>query len=395
MSKIQSLFQVLAVIASAFAISTASAQTEEKLRIGLIGTFIGPGGIVGQHMYDGFMLGVDHAAGRLGGLATEIIKQDDQLKPEIGIKVAKELLERDKVHFVTGVVFTNIMLAIHKSIIDSETFFVGANSGPAQMAGERCSPWFFAASFQQDMTDESMGRYLTERGVKQVFALAPNYVAGRDSVASFKRTYKGQLVGEVYTRLDQIDYAGEIAQLAASGVDAAYVFYPGGFGINFLRQFHQAGVGKKVRIHAKGTSDWTSIGALGESATGTLEFVHWNNDIDNPANKRFVNDFRKKYGYAPASYADQGYTAALLIDSAVRAVKGNLRDKDGIRNALRAANIQAPRGPFKFNRNHFPIHNEYLVETVKGPDGKLIIAKRDFVYRDVVDSHVEKCPMKW
>lgn len=382
-------------LSASFAMPPAFAQATDKLKIGFISTFIGPGGILGQHMYDGFMLGVDHAGGRLGGMPTEIIKKDDQLKAEIGIQVAKEVLERDNVNFVSGLVFTNVLLPVQKIVNDAQVFLIGANSGPAIMAGENCNPFFFAASWQQDMTDEAMGRYLTQQGTKRVYAITYNNPAGRDSVASFKRTFKGEVMKEVYTSMDQTDYSVELAQLKASGVDSAYVFLPGGFGTNFLRQFFQAGLRDKVKLYGKSMIDSTTIGAMGDAAIGSKEFVHWNGEIDNPANKRFVADFEKKYKYAPSPYAEQGYDAAQLIDSAVKAVKGNLKDKDGIRKALRAANIQSPRGPFKYNRNHFPIQNEYLVEAVKGADGKPMIKPTGFVFRDVQDSHVGKCPMKW
>jgi branched-chain amino acid transport system substrate-binding protein len=277
--------------------------------------------------------------------------------------------------------------------MESETFLVGSNSGPAAIAGNLCNPHFFAAGFQMDTVDESMGRYLSEKGVNKVITLAPNYIAGRDAIASFKRTFKGEVAAELYTGLEQVDYSAELAQLKASGVHDVYVFYPGGFGITFLRQFYQAGLRNSIHVYSKGTSDWTSIAAQGPAAVGSFEFVHWNADIDNPANKRFVADYTKTYGYPPSAYSDQGYDSAQVIDAAVKAVNGNLNDKKGLLNALRTVKIESPRGPFKFNRNQFPIHNQYLVETVMGKDGKPTIITTDFAYRDVQDSHVGKCPM--
>ncbi len=371
----------------------AQSAAAESVKIGFISTFTGPSGVVGQHMYNGFMLGIDHAGGKLGGLTTEVIKVDDQLKPEIAVKVTKDLLERDKVNFITGVIFSNIMFAIHKPIVESETFFISANAGPGPMAGERCSPYFFASSFQQDTLDESMGRYLNEKGVKKVYFLAPNYVAGRSAGEAFKRTFKGEIVGEVYTRMDQLDYSAELAQMKASGVDSAYIFMPGGFGINFLKQFHQAGLRSTIKLYSKSTVDGTTLAAQGEAAIGSFDVAHWTPDLDNAANKKFVADYKKKYGDLPSFYGEAAYDAAQLLQSALSAVKGNLKDKDGIRAALRQAKIESPRGPFKFNRNHLPIQNMYLFEVVKGAQGPELVNRG--VVKDVVDSYVDKCPMKW
>ncbi len=293
-----------------------SAASEETLKIGFVSTFSGGAGVLGQHMYDGFMLGVDHAGGKLGGMTTEIIKRDDQFKPDVGLEATRELVESDKVNFVVGFVFSNVLLAAAKPVLDSQTFLISGNAGPALLAGARCSPYFFSVAYQNDFNDEGAGIYYTNLGYKRVYLMAPNYVTGREALAGFKRTFKGEIVGEVYTKLDQVDYSAELAQLKAAAPDAAYVFFPGGFGVNFIKQFYQAGLRSQIPLLSKATVDLTNIAAQGDAAVGSKEVTHYNWDLDNPANKRFVTDFIKKYGYTPSIFSESSYDVAQLIDSA-------------------------------------------------------------------------------
>jgi branched-chain amino acid transport system substrate-binding protein len=371
-----------------------SATAEDTLKIGFVSTFSGNTGVLGQHMYDGFMLGVDHAGGKLGGMTTEIIKRDDQFKPDIGLEVTRELVERDKANFIVGFAFSNVLLAAAKPALDSQTFLISGNAGPALLAGARCSPYFFSVSYQNDFNDEGAGIYYTNLGYKHVYLMAPNYVTGREALAGFKRTFKGEIVGEVYTKLDQVDYSAELAQLKAAKPDAAYVFFPGGFGVNFIKQFYQAGLRSQIPLLSKATVDLTNIAAQGDAAVGSKEVTHYNWDLDNPANTRFVTDFIKKYGYTPSIFAESSYDVAQLIDSAVRQVKGDLSDKDALRKALESAQIQSPRGPFKFNTNHFPIHGNYVVEAVKKDDGTFTLVTRQKLRDEAGDSFASQCAMK-
>jgi branched-chain amino acid transport system substrate-binding protein len=370
------------------------AAAQEPLKIGFVSTFSGNAGILGQHMYDGFMLGVDHAGGKLGGLATDILKLDDQFKPDVGLKLTRELVEREKANFIVGFVFSNVLLAAAKPVLDSQTFLISGNAGPADFAGARCSPYFFSASYQNDFNDEGAGIYYTNKGYKRVYLLAPNYVTGRDALAGFKRTYKGEIAGELYTKLDQVDYSAELTQLRAAKPDAAYVFFPGGFGINFVKQFYQAGLRSEIPLLSKATVDMTNLPAQGDAAVGSKEVTHWNWDLDNPANNRFVADFIKKYNYTPSIFSESSYDVAQLIDSAVREVKGNLSNKDALRKALEKAQIQSPRGSFKFNSNHFPIHANYVIEAIKKGDGALTLVTEQKLRDEAGDSFVSHCAMK-
>jgi branched-chain amino acid transport system substrate-binding protein len=379
------------VMASAFSISV---QAADKVKVGFISTLSGPGGVLGAAIRDGFNLALEHTGGKLGGLPAEVIVEDDQQKPEVAKQLADKLVKRDKVDFGTGVVFQNILQAAQASFLGADTFYISTNTGPSDLAGAGCNPYFFAASWVSDSYSEATGKNVNDKGYKNVFVIAPNYPGGKDVVTGFKRYYKGAYAGEVYTKLGQLDYAVEISQMRAAKPDAVFFFLPGGMGVNFLKQWHQAGMGKDFPLFGTGWSfDQDTLAAVGEPTLGALNAAHWNLDLDNAANKKFVADFEKKYGRLPNEYASQGYDAAMLMDSAVRDVKGKLEDKAALRKALEAANFKSVRGAFKFNKNHFPIQNYYLRQVVKDDKGRYVNKTVGTIFTDHPDAYVAACKM--
>lgn len=384
------------ILACALMLLTGPATAAESVKVGFIATFSGPAGLLGQHGYDGFMLGVEHAGGKLGGLATEVVKEDDQLKPDVGLQVAKKLLEKDRVDFVVGTTFSNVMMAIYKPVVDSKTFLISPNAGPSPIAGAQCSPWFFSSSWQNDGAHEAMGKHVQDKGYKRLYLMAPNYQAGKDALAGFKRFYKGEVVDEVYTQLNQPDYSAELTQLRAAKPDALYTFHPGGMGVNFVKQYAQAGLMKDVPLFSAFTVEETTLKALGDAAVGAYGTAFWNPDLDNPVSKRFVADFEKKHAYTPSLFAAQGYDAALLIDNGLRTVKGKLEDKDALRAAFRKPTFQSVRGgTIRYNTNHFPIQNFYLYQVAKDASGRTKLEGRGIVLTSHSDVYAKDCPMKW
>jgi branched-chain amino acid transport system substrate-binding protein len=384
------------VAAGALAAGAVPVSAAERVKVGFIATFSGPIGLIGQHMYDGFMLGVEHAGGKLGGLGTEVLKEDDQLKPDVGLQAAKKLTERDRVDFVVGTIFSNVMMAIYKPVVDAKTFLISPNAGPSPIAGAQCSPWFFSSSWQNDGAHEAMGKHVQDKGYKRVYLMAPNYQAGKDGLAGFKRHFKGEVVGEVYTAINQPDYSAELAQLRAAKPDALYTFHPGGMGVNFVKQYVQAGLLQDVPLFSAFTVDETNLRAIGDAAVGAYGTAFWTTDLDNPVSRKFVADFEKKHGYTPSHYAAQSYDAALLIDNAVKAVGGKLEDRDALRAALRKPTFQSVRGgTIRYNTNHFPIQNFYLYQVTRDASGKLRLENRGLVFKDHADPYAKDCPMKW
>ena len=371
------------------------AIANDKVKIGYIATLSGPAASIGVDLLNGFKLGIKHSGGKLGGLTVDLVTGDAQLKPGIGIQVASKMIEKDKVDIITGIVFSNVMMAVAKPITDSSTILIGSNAGPSPLAGKQCSPNLFVVSWQNDTTHETMGKAINDMGVKKLYLMAPNYQAGRDSLAGVKRYYKGEIAGEVYTKINQPDYAAELAQMKAAKPDALFVFYPGGMAINFVKQYSQAGLKKEIPLYATAfTADQTILPAMGDAALGIIHSSFWSHDLDNPVNKKFVIAFKKKYGRLPSLYAAQGYDAALLIDSAVRKVDGNLKDKEALRKAFKKADFASVRGNFSFNNNNFPIQNFYTRKVVKLEDGTLTTKLVKTVFKNHKDAHACDCPMK-
>jgi branched-chain amino acid transport system substrate-binding protein len=340
--------------------------------VGLLSTLSGPGAGLGVDIRDGFQLAVKLAGGKLGGQAAEVIVADDQASPDVGRQTADRLVKRDKVDFMTGVVFSNVMLAVGTPTFQSQTYYISANAGPSQYAGEQCNPFFFSASYQNDNMHEAAGQVVTDKGFKRVAVIAPNYPAGKDAITGFKRFYKGEVASEALPALNQLNFGTEIAQLRATKPDAVYIFLPGGMGINFIKQFVGAGLSKDMTLFGPGFSgDEDVIKAVGEPMLGMFNTTQWAHDMDNAANKKFVSEFEKEYGRLPTMYAAQGYDAAQLIDSAVRDTKGKLDDKAAVRKALMAAKFNSVRGEFKFNKNQFPIQNYYLRMVSKDSKGRV------------------------
>ena len=371
-----------------------AANAAEPLKIGMMVTLSGPPAVLGKHIRDGFQLFVEQQGGKLGGRDVEIIVADDELKPDVALTKVKGLLERDKVDFVAGVVFSNILQAVYRPVTESGTFLIGANAGTSTFAGKGCSPYFFSTSWQNDQIHAVMGKYAQDKGFKTAFLLTPNYQAGKDSVAGFKSQFKGKVVDEVYTKLGNLDFSAELAKIAAAKPDALLTFMPGGMGINLVKQFRQAGLDKSVTFLSAFTVDGTTLPATKDDAVGLYSASQWTPDLDNAANKAFVTAFEAKYGYVPSLYASQGYDAAQLIDSGVKAVKGDLSDKKAVQAALEKADFASVRGAFKFNTNHFPIQDFYLVKAVKRADGKYATSMVEKVFANYGDTYAAKCKMK-
>ncbi|MES2948488.1 MAG: ABC transporter substrate-binding protein [Pseudomonadota bacterium] len=384
------------LVATAVAVTalSATAQTSEPVKIGLLSTLSGPGAGLGVDIRDGFQLAVKLGGGKLGGRAAEVVIADDQASPDVGRQTADRLIKRDKVDFLTGIVFSNVMLAVGAPTFQSKTFYISANAGPSQYAGEQCNPYFFSASWQNDNLHEAVGKTVTDKGFKRVALIAPNYPAGKDALTGFKRFYKGAIASESFTQLNQLDYGAEISQLRATKPDAVYIFLPGGMGINFIKQFVGAGLSKDMTLFGPGFSaDEDVIKAVGEPMLGMFNSSQWAHDLDNAANKTFVAAFEKEYGRIPSLYAAQGYDAAKLIDAAVRDSKGKLDDKAAVRKALEAAKFDSVRGAFKFNTNHFPIQDYYLRVVTKNAQGKITNRTLGTVFKNQPDAYVGSCKM--
>jgi branched-chain amino acid transport system substrate-binding protein len=376
------------------ALVAMGAQAADKVKVGFLSTLSGPGAGLGVDIQDGFNLVLKGNGGKLGGLPAEVLVVDDQQNPDIAKQATDRFLKRDHVDFMTGVVFSNIMLAVGPSVFETRTFYVSPNAGPSQYAGSQCNPFFFNVAWQNDNLHEAVGKHVDEKGFKNVVLVAPNYPAGKDALTGFKRFYKGKVADEIYTKLGQLDYAAELAQIRAAKPDAVYIFLPGGMGINFIKQYAGSGLAKDATLFGPGFSaDEDVIKAVGEPMVGMFNASHWAHDLDNPANRKFVADFQKEYGRLPSLYASQGYDAAQLLDAAVRDVKGKIEDKEALRAALAAARFKSVRGEFRFNANQYPIQDYYLRVIGKDAQGRVTNRTVGAIFRNHADAYAPECKM--
>jgi branched-chain amino acid transport system substrate-binding protein len=352
--------------AAAVALACASAQAAEPVKIGMITTLSGGGSALGIEVRDGFSLAVKQEGGTLGGVPVELSVEDDARKPDKAKEISDRMVKRDKVQIMTGIIWSNLALAVVPKVVRDGVFYISPNAGPSLLAGKGCHANYFNAAWQNDNLHEAVGQYVNDQGYKNVYIMAPNYPAGKDSLTGFKRFYKGEIAGEVYTKLGQKDYAAEIAALRDAKPDAVFFFLPGGMGISFIKQYAQAGLRDQVPLFGPAFSfDQTILGAVGDAALGVINSSQWNKDLDNPANAQFVAAFQAEYGRLPSLYASQGYDTARLIGSALAKVGGDPSDADAFRAALEAADFESVRGGFAFGPNHHPVQDIYVREVVK------------------------------
>ncbi|MEO6839961.1 MAG: ABC transporter substrate-binding protein [Bradyrhizobium sp.] len=372
-------------------LTASHAYAEEKIKIGVIVTLSGPAAVLGQQARDGFALAVKDLGGKMGGRDVEVVAVDDELKPDAAVTKVRGLLERDKVDFVVGPIFSNILQAIHKPVVDSKTFLISPNAGPSSYAGKECSPFFYVTSYQNDQVHEILGKVAQDRGYKRVYVMVPNYQAGKDSVAGFKLDYKGEIVEETYVPLGTLDFQVELSKIASMKPDAIFTFMPGGMGVSLVKQFKQAGLADKIPFLSAFTVDESTLPAQQDAAVGMFGGSDWAPNLDNPQNKKFVAEYEAAYNAVPATYAMQAYDAAMLIDSAVKAVKGDLTNKDAVAAALKKADFTSLRGGFKFNTNGYPIQDFYLTKVAKRADGKYQTEIVQKVFENYGDRYAKDC----
>jgi branched-chain amino acid transport system substrate-binding protein len=369
------------------------AQPAGGVKIGLVAVQTGPQAALGSQLRDGFLMGLRHLGGKLGGLTAETVMIDDELKPDVAVAKVRTALERDRCDFIVGVVFSNILQAIIRPVTEANTFLISTNAGPSTYAGRGCNPYFFTTSYNNDQVHSVIGQACEDQGYKRVFVMVPNYQAGRDAVAGFKSRFKGEVVDEVYVPLTQLDFAAELAKIAAAKPDAIFTFMPGGLGVNLVRQYRQAGLAN-IPFLSTFTVDEATLPAQQDAAVGFFSAASWAPNMDNAANRRFVTDFEAAFNYVPASYAAQAYDGAMLLDSAIRRAGGKLTDKDALRAGLRAADFASVRGNFKFGVNHYPVQDFWLLKVAKRADGKFQTETVRKVLEANVDPWAAECRMR-
>ncbi|MGB7335666.1 MAG: ABC transporter substrate-binding protein [Salaquimonas sp.] len=390
------------LIAAALATSMLTSPVfANEVKVGFVTTLTTGAASIGKDMEKAVNLAIEHMSGKMGDLDLNVIFADDGFKPETGKQVTDKLVKQDDVDFVAGYIWSHILLASRNSVLDADKFLISANAGPSAIAGKLCHENFFSTSWQNDQTPMAMGEVLNQQGVKSLYIMAPNYAAGKDMVAGVERTFKGEIVGKDLTKWGadaQLDFSAELAKAKASGAEGIFVFYPGAASGAFVKQYQQAGLKDVLPLYTVFTVDALSLpkmqAANFESVLGSKITQQWDPTLDNEQNKRFVADFRKKYGSYPSFYAAQAYDALFLIKSAVEAVGGDLTNKDGIRAAMKSANYESVRGKYTYGNNNMPIQNFYMREVVKDEEGNWTTKVSATVYEANQDPYASECPLK-
>ena len=394
------LIKIIRTLLIATAILVTGLAQADSVKIGFITTLTTPAGVIGADMKNSVELALEHIGNKMGDLDVVLIMEDDGFKPDIGKQKTDKLVKQDDVDFVAGYIWSHVLLASAKSVLDADKFLISANAGPSQMAGERCHKNFFSTSWQNDQTPMAMGEYLNQVGVKSIYIMAPNYAAGKDMANGVQTTFKGEVKGKDLTKWGadaQLDFSAELAKAKASGAEAIFVFYPGKAGGAFIKQYQQAGLEDVMPLYTVFTVDSIALPKLQagglSGVLGSKNTQEWSPDMDNAANKRFVADYLKKHGKYPSFYGAQAYDSIMLIKSAVEATGGNLDDKDALRAALKSADFDSVRGRYTYGNNHMPIQNFYLREVVEDSEGRWTTKIVSTVFTNHQDPHASKCKM--
>ena len=394
------MFKKFLLLASAGLMAIGTAAAAEKVKIGFVTTITTPAGVIGKDMVDAVNLAMKDIGGKMAGRDVELIIEDDGFKPAIGKQKTDKLVKQDKVQFVTGFIWSHVLLASQKSALGAGKFLISSNAGPSQMAGKLCHKNFFSTSWQNDQTPMAMGEVLNLNNVKSLYVMAPNYAAGKNMVSGVARTFKGKIVGKDLTKWGkdaQLDFSAELAKAKASGAEGIFVFYPGKAGGAFIKQYAQAGLQGKIPLYSVFTVDSIALPKLQKAnmsgVMGSVMTQFWAPDLDTPQNKKFVSGFKKKYGRYPSFYAAQSYDTIFLIKSAVEAVKGDLSNMDGMRAAMKTANFPSVRGKFSYGNNHFPIQNFYSRKVVKDSEGVWTTSVQEVVLKNHQDTYAKDCSM--
>lgn len=368
----------------------AQSARAQDVRVGFLNTFTGGGAVIGEEMRKAWELALEHLGNKFGGLPAVTIYADDQFKPDVGIAVVEKLLQQDKVHFVAGPIWSNVMVAIKDRVLNSNAILVSTNAGPSQLAGKECSPYFFSTSWQGDQVPEAMGELMNGEKLSDVLLMAPNYQAGKDVLAGFERFYKGKINDRILFKIGTSDYQAEFASIRAKKPGGVFVFAPGAMGTAFMKQWAASGLGKEIKLYTVFVINHINLPPIGDAAVGSYFADYWNHESSAPASQRFIKGFMAKHKAHPSHFAAQAYDAAFLIDSGVKGAKG-VSDRKALALAMRKADYESIRGKFSFNVNGFPIQDYYKFSVVKGADGQPAIKTEGVVFRQHKDAYHGEC----
>jgi len=361
----------LAFLSAALAIGASVAHAQSPVKIGLITTLSTAGGALGQDMRDAFQLAAKEEGGKLGGVPVDLMVADDGLNPNTAKDIAERMLQHDGIRLFTGIIYTNVTLAIVPDLLRAGAVVIQNNTGPVELDGKNCNPNLFGSAWHGEAPGESAAAAANARNTKQLMTIVPNYTSGLEQRGAFKRGFKGQILDDILVKLNQTDYAAEISQIKLRRPEGIYMFLPGGMGISFMRQLHQADIGD-IPMYAATTVSEQVTATVGEAARNVVGSAPWTPDLDNPASRKFVAEFREAYKRTPTVYAANGYDTAKLIGSALAATRGDISNIAAVRKAILAAKFDSVRGKFAFGASQYPVEDWYMTTVSKDASGTYV-----------------------
>ncbi len=387
---------LLSTVLSVVTVGVAQAATPPpKLTVGLITTLSGGGAVLGEELKRGWDIGMQMVHNKIGGLDTNVIVADDQLRPDVAVGIANRMITEQKVDVVAGVVWSNILLAIYKPVLASGTVLLTSNAGPRQLAGSDCNKLFISTSWQSDQFGTATAILLNSDNIKSTYLMSPNYQAGRDILTAFSKDFKGKIAGTDLFKLGQTDFQAELSEISAQKPKSVVVFAPGSMGIAFMKQWHALGLSKTIPLYTINTIDATTLPAMGDAAEGSMYVSIYDARSKSPANQKFVAAFKDRFHTMPTQYEMQAYDAVMLLDKGIRAVHGNIADKAALVRAMRKVNLDSPRGQMTYNINNDPIQDWYKMGVVKGSDGTQQIVRLGLAVHDLKDAYYKECHLTW
>jgi branched-chain amino acid transport system substrate-binding protein len=347
------------------------AQTREPIRLGNLNSYTGAIAYPSEANFNAMNLYFDSIDWTVAGRKIEIIKEDDQFNPQVGLQKIKKLVESDKVDLVVGVQASNVALAVLNYMKQQKAFYVVSGAGTDAITWDRY-PYLFRTSISTYQLSTPMANYVYDNLGKEIVTTASDYAGGRDVVAQFKGPYVakgGKVLKENWPPLGTTDFSAYLTDIKSINPPVTYDFMPGADSIRFIQQYSEFGLKEKMPLTGFTIIDTQTIKTLGKAAIGVISALTYVDTIDNPESKAFVASYQAKYQAAPDLFADYGYVAARVVGETLKMVDGDTSDKDKLAEAMTKVKFDAPRGPFRFDpMTHNPIQDIYICQVIESGD---------------------------
>ncbi|MBC7953081.1 MAG: ABC transporter substrate-binding protein [Rhodospirillaceae bacterium] len=387
---------LLVLPGAAHALPSGAGASDPSIVVGVVATLTGPGALAGQDLVDGFNLALKQLGGRFSNQEVRVVLADDKGSPDIARQQVKRLMDRERLDMVLTGVSAPSLATIIKPLVDARLFVLNLDQSPPALSGAECSQFLFSLAAPVDGLHEAMGQYLAAEHIRRVVVVGPQTGVTNDAVAALKRTFPGEVVAVLSPHPGAATFAPELDHIKQLKPDAIYSLLTGGMGGGFVRAWGASPLKGEIPLFPLWPAvERQMLPAMADAAQDMISIGTWGNDLDSIPNRRLNADFEMEFGRPPSTWAAQGYDAAFLVDSALKATNGKTSNEDALRTALRRADFISARGSFKFNTNQFPVLNYYLRKVSRDAKGRPTHEMRGVVLKEWRDRQAHSCPMRW